>query len=301
MADTIRLAHFSDIHVSAPRLDWHVGDFFSKRVTSWLNHRLRRAQRFALAEEILARAAEDWRRRGVEHLAFSGDATALGFEAELRAAADCLRLGQGGLPGLAVPGNHDYCTHTAAASGLFERVFSPWQEGLRIGNFTYPFAQAAGPAWLIGVNAATGNLWPWDASGAVGPEQLDRLQRLLMSLADERLKILVVHYPICLADGRPESRHHGLRDLAALRQVAHRGGVRLWLHGHRHHPYALEHPSQADIPVICAGSATQSGIWSHGEYTLSGTTLHAIRRVYDPDAHCFQDAGTFTWPIGGSR
>jgi 3',5'-cyclic AMP phosphodiesterase CpdA len=296
MADTIRLAHFSDIHVTAPQLEWQAGDWFSKRVTSWLNHRLGRARAFALAEEIVARALDDWQRRGVEHLVFSGDATALGFEAEIRRAAECLRVGQGGIPGLAVPGNHDYCTRSAAASGHFERWFAPWQQGRRIGAHPYPFAQSAGPAWLIGVNTATGNRWPWDATGAVGAEQMERLRQLLAALPADAVKILVIHFPICLANGRPESRWHGLRDLDALLEVARVGGVDLWLHGHRHRPYWFQRSGTGNVafPVICAGAATEHGIWSHGEYTISRDTLHAIRRVYDPDGHCFRDAEMFT-------
>ena len=42
---------------------------------------------------------------GVEHILFSGDATALGFESEMRLAAELLEVDR--RPGLAVPGNHD--------------------------------------------------------------------------------------------------------------------------------------------------------------------------------------------------
>src|ERR1019366_2080161 len=106
-----------------------------------------------------------------------------------------LRIGQISIPGLAVPGNHDYCTPSAAASGAFEQSFAAWQTGRRIGDQRYPFAQAIGPAWLIGVNAATGNRWPWDASGAVGALQMERLQQLLAELP-AGIRILVIHYPI---------------------------------------------------------------------------------------------------------
>ena len=50
---------------------------------------------------------------------------------------------------------------------VFEDAFAPWQQGRRIGVHPYPFAQQVGPVWLIGVNAATGNRLPWNATGAV--------------------------------------------------------------------------------------------------------------------------------------
>jgi 3',5'-cyclic AMP phosphodiesterase CpdA len=292
----IKLAHFSDIHITASPLGWQAGDWLSKRFTSWLNQRLHRARKFALADEVVSRLMDDVVSRHIDHLVFSGDATALGFESEVRRAAELLRVGQGSIPGLAVPGNHDYCTRIAAASGAFERRFAPWQTGRRVGDEPYPFAQQVGPIWLIGVNSATGNRWPWDAGGAVGTAQLERLRALLANLG-KGLKILVIHFPVCLASGRREPFYHGLRDLEALLDVANSGGVSLWLHGHRHSPYFLQQPAGATFPIIGAGSATQRDLWSYGEYTIDGVTLRAARRAYDPVANCFRDVAEFTMQL----
>jgi 3',5'-cyclic AMP phosphodiesterase CpdA len=289
----IRLAHFSDIHLSSTQLDWKLEDWFSKRLTSWVNHRfLGRARRFALAEDIVARLMDDLLERAVDHLVFSGDATALGFESEIRRAAEFLRIGQFPIPGLAIPGNHDYCTRSAAGSGAFERHFDAWQKGRRIGEHRYPFAQQVGPLWLIGVNAATGNRWLWDASGSVDAPQRGRLQQLLSGLGPG-LKILVLHFPICLSSGRREPGYHGLRDLDALLAVAQAGGVNLWLHGHRHTPFFIQQPDWVRIPVICAGTATQQDIWSYGEYAINENTLRAVRRAYDPGGRCFREVEKF--------
>ncbi|MSQ95873.1 MAG: metallophosphoesterase [Gemmataceae bacterium] len=294
----IRLVHFSDIHISSALADWRRGDWFSKRVTSWMNHRLLgRARRFALADEIVTRLMDELLRRGVDHLVFSGDATALGFESELRRATEVLRVGQYPIPGMAVPGNHDYCTQSAAASGSFERHFAPWQEGQRIGEHRYPFAQQVGPAWLVGVNAATGNRWPWDASGRIGAAQLERLRQLLDKLP-AGLRILVVHYPLRLKSGRREFESHGLRDLNALVTIAQAGGVKLWLHGHRHTPYHLQQSGSVALPAICAGTATQHGIWSYGEYVIEGEKLQAVRWNYDPQGRSFRSVEEFTLHLG---
>jgi 3',5'-cyclic AMP phosphodiesterase CpdA len=200
-------------------------------------------------------------------------------------------LGIGELPGLAVPGNHDYCTPDAMRSGCFERCFSAWQEGERIGDEIYPFAQRVGPVWLVAVNSATANRWAWDARGRVGEDQLGRLAKLLDRL-DEGPRILVTHYPIWLASGEPEHRGHGLRDLEELLAVAKSGGVVLWLHGHRHDAY--HHPSgRVPFPVLCAGSATQSGHWSYSDCTLTGPRLRVMQRVYDASGERFRDGRVF--------
>ncbi len=170
----------------------------------------------------------------------------------------------------------------------------PWQVGRRIGAHRYPFAQQVGPIWLIGINAATGNRGPWDAAGSVGAEQRDRLQQLLAELPGDAIKILVIHFPICLANGNREKWYHGLRDLDRVLAIAQAGGVSLWLHGHRHSPYHFQTPTGSAFPVICAGTATQHGLWSYGEYSITENNLQAVRRAYDPAGRCFRDVETFT-------
>jgi 3',5'-cyclic AMP phosphodiesterase CpdA len=288
----LHLAHFSDVHVTARPLGWSRRDWLSKRVTGWLNLRLLgRGRRFRHAEDVLTVLAGELKQRRPDHVVFSGDATSLGFEAEVARAARLLGLHDDPLPGIAVPGNHDYYTASATASGAFERHFARWQVGERVDDAVYPFAQRVGPAWLIGVNSSTANRGVFDASGAVGRAQLDRLARLLDRLGDG-LRILVTHYPVCLHTGAPENRAHYLRDLADLVTVAARGGVKLWLHGHRHNAYSVVDSAKVPFPVVCAGSATQTGHWSYANYVLEGNRLHVRRRVFDPEAWCFRDGET---------
>jgi len=287
---SIHLAHLSDVHLTATGLDWRVSDWFSKRAFSWLNLRLARGKKFAQADHVLQRLAGELTLRRFDRVIFSGDATALGFAAEFQRAAQSLNIDQ--VAGLAVPGNHDYCTPAAAASGAFERVFAPWQKGRRIAGAVYPFAQRVGDFWLVGVNSCKGNRWFWDASGRTGQEQLNRLRGLLQQLPSGP-RILVTHYPICIADGRRESGAHGLSDLRETIDIAAAGGVRLWLHGHRHGFYWFQEPVLAPFPVICAGSATQTGLWSYGDYTIDGTWLQGVQRVYDPATDAFRDGQRF--------
>ena len=294
LATVVRLAHVSDLHLTAPQLNWKPADWLSKRATGWFNLRwLGRGHRFRQADEVVTALMQDVRGRQPVHMVFSGDATCLGFEEEVARAADLLGVsGPDALPGLAVPGNHDYYTRGAAGSGSFERYFAPWQQGERIEGAIYPFAQRVGPLWLVGVNSCTGNRWAWDAAGSVGPAQLARLEALLGRLAPGP-RILVTHYPVCLPGGKPEPRHHGLRDLAAVIAVAARGKVCLWLHGHRHGPYHLTGSSFSSFPVVCGGTATEQGRWSYGCYTIEGRHFQARRRLYNPIKASFQDGDAF--------
>jgi 3',5'-cyclic AMP phosphodiesterase CpdA len=290
----VRLAHFSDIHVTSEPLGWETRDWFNKRLPGWINLRwLGRGRRFRTADDVVEALVADLRQRRPDHLVFSGDATAMGFETEFMHAAELLRLKDPDLPpGIAVPGNHDYYTRASAKVGHFERYFTPWQTGERIDDFTYPFAQRVGSVWLVAVNSCTGNRWTWDASGQVDAPQLERLDQLLAHL-EPAPRILVTHYPICLASGKRERRTHGLRNLTDLIAVAARGGVGLWLHGHRHGAYYLSHPGVAPFPVVCVGSATQSGYWSYNEYAVEGRQVRATRRRYDPERRRFADSESF--------
>jgi 3',5'-cyclic AMP phosphodiesterase CpdA len=289
---TIRLAHFSDIHVTAPACSWRLRDWFNKRMSAWINlYVFGRDKHFRHTERILTALREELRQRNYDHLVFSGDATALGFEEEMRRAAELLGVGAAH-PGLAVPGNHDYCTHAAMHSGHFERYFAPWQSGQRIGNEVYPFAQRVGPVWLVAVNSATANRLYWDARGRVGATQLERLEKLLTSLSPGP-RILVTHYPIWLAEGGLEHAFHGLRDLKELMAVAERGGVVLWLHGHRHEHYHHPHSERMPFPVICAGSTTHHERWSYNDYTLIGPRLRAVQRVFVEEQGSFCEGRVF--------
>jgi 3',5'-cyclic AMP phosphodiesterase CpdA len=287
----VRLVHLSDIHITAPKLDWLRADWFNKRLAAWFNFRcLGRSLRFRHADQVLGRLVAEIQERRVDHVIFSGDATALGFAAEFHRAAEILKVND--LAGIAVPGNHDYCTVPAAASGFFEKSFAPWLQGRRIGQETYPFAQRVGPLWLVGVNTATGNRWAWDAGGAAGPAQCRRLAQLLGEL-EAGPRILITHFPICLASGKRERRTHGLRDLHELVEVAAQGGVSLWLHGHRHGFYYFQKPPFAPFPVICGGSSTQTRLWSYGEYTVTDNKVEVLRRVFHPAKNAFEDADKF--------
>jgi 3',5'-cyclic AMP phosphodiesterase CpdA len=294
----VRLAHLSDVHITAWPLGWRWRDWLTKRYLGWFNFRwLGRRYRFRQADDVLRALMADVANRGADRVVFSGDATALGFEAEFRRVAVLLGLADGKAPpGLAVPGNHDYYTRAVEAAGLFERHFAPWQTGVRVDEAVYPFAQQVGPLWLVGVNSCTGNRWPWDAGGSVRAPQLERLARLLARLGPGP-RVLVTHYPVRLANGRPERRSHGLRDLPDLVRVAADGGVCLWLHGHRHTPYYHLRTAEAPFPIVCAGSATQNGLWSYGEYVIDGRHFRAVRRTFDPAAGGFREGAGFEFEL----
>ena len=292
----VRLAHFSDIHLSARPLGFRLGDRFGKRATGWVNLRLLgRGRRFRFAVDVLGALALELATGEFDRLVFSGDATMMGFDSEFAAAVAGLGVGlPDGPAGLAVPGNHDVYVPRVVHQRRFEHYFADWQHGWRVDGHAYPFALDVGGVWLIGVNSARPNRWFWDASGGVGREQRERLAKLLSELGPG-VRVLVTHYPLCREDGRPEPRWHGLRDWREMLEIAREGKVGLWLSGHRHVGYRFGPTAEIPFPVVCAGSATQSNRWAYNRYTITGRRLFAERRVYSPERQQYED--TDQWEL----
>lgn len=300
----VKLCHFSDIHLTVRPLGWTVGDLFGKRSTGWVNlHLLGRGARFQHASPVTEVLRRDLASRGNDHLVFSGDATMLGFDTEIEAAAEALGVGDGALPpGIAVPGNHDVYVPRAERRRAFEAAFAPWQVGQRVGASHYPFARKVGHVWLIAVNSARSNFWVWDARGRVGSAQLERLGELCAGLGPGP-RIVVSHYPVLADNRKPEHRYHRLRDWKHVRDAAAAAGISLWLHGHRHSWYVLPAGENLPFASICAGSSTQTRRWGYHEYVIDGWRLAGRRRVYNPETGAFHDADTFQLELpqpGGS-
>src|SRR5262245_1294041 len=131
---TLRLAHFSDIHLTAKARGWRVRDAFNKRTSGWVNLKvLGRGKSFLHANDVTAALRREFTTRGFDHLVFSGDATALGFPNEMHEAARQLGVGDPTLPpGIAVPGNHDVYIGHSLRHRVFEEAFTPWLHGERI-------------------------------------------------------------------------------------------------------------------------------------------------------------------------
>jgi 3',5'-cyclic AMP phosphodiesterase CpdA len=299
----IKLAHFSDVHLTAASVGWKVRDLFGKRASGWVNVRLMgRAHRFRYANRVVEAMLADFHARGYDHLVFSGDATTMAFDAEMTESAHRLGVWDATLPPcLAVPGNHDLYTFGASRRRTFEFAFSAWQQGERADDtHTYPFAQKVGHVWLIALNSSKPNMLPWDATGRVGHAQLERL-RVLCGRLDPGPRVIVSHYPLLTRGRHPEARWHRLIDWREARDAAAACGASLWLHGHKHAWYVLEAGDGQPFHSICVGSSAQEKLWGYHEYEIDGTTLTGLRRVFDLAAGRFVDADRFQLELKGAR
>ena len=88
----VRLVHLSDIHLTVPKLEWRQADWFNKRLAAWMNFRCWDGGCVsAMPTMFIERLMADISDRGIDHIIFSGDATALGFATEMQHAAQACR------------------------------------------------------------------------------------------------------------------------------------------------------------------------------------------------------------------
>jgi 3',5'-cyclic AMP phosphodiesterase CpdA len=284
-----RIAHFSDLHLTALPLKLNLLDWFGKRTVGWLNSRIGRGHTFRDANEISRRLLAELPERSIDHILFTGDATQLGLPTEFDVVRDLFRDTFQRFPGTAMPGNHDHYTRRSVWGNLFEDTFADWQAGERVSIDTYPYARRVGPLWLIAINSSRPNASPWDSRGEVGRPQRKRLVALLEQLSPGP-RILVTHYPVCLADGHSEKRWRKLRDAHQVAEIARTGNIKLWCHGHRHVSYIRPADERFPFAISCAGSATQFQRWSYCEYSFEDTKVDIQRRTWSPERKQFEDA-----------
>ena len=253
-----RLAHFSDIHLSTPAAEIPWRALFSKRFFGWVNlGLLGRYSRLRDAGRVTAALVKDLESQRPDHILFTGDVTGLSLEREFKEARGLLAplIDGGNISG--IPGNHDVYTYSAERQRLYETYFGEWEKSDR--PEPPPGVRLLGDDLALFYVKDSRPTALHDSSGKVGEEQLARLSELLDDPGlKNRRRILALHYGPRRADGRPDSRHHGLRDADELLAIARKGEVDLIVHGHLHNRFVLKSQENTPVPIANPGSLTYS-------------------------------------------
>ena len=298
------LGHVSDLHTTPVAVRTPT-QLLNKRFFGWLSWQVRR--RKIHLPGVLEALIDDLSVVAPDHLVVTGDLTNIALESEFRHAVDWLkRLGHPSDVSL-VPGNHDAYVPVRQADSwhLWSEYLAsddaPFETGAEPRD-AFPTLRVRGPVAVVGICSAlpTRSL---DATGTLGAGQLERLERMLLELAETDLcRVVSVHHPVTA--GATIARRE-LTDAAALRDVLGRTGAELVVHGHNHRTLVahVEGP-KAPIPVVGVRSASDHGHKPHkrAQYHLFGierieqptrprfrVTLRT--RGYDADRHRFVDEG----------
>jgi len=263
------LAHLSDPHLPplpAPRL----GELLGKRAFGYLNwtrnrHKYQR-------RDVLDAVVSDMQGQGPDHVAITGDFVNLALNAEFEPARVWLEaVGPTDRISI-VPGNHD--AYVRATTHRFAETLGPYFGGDDASQNTFPALRRRGSLALIGVSSAVATP-PLMATGRLGRDQIEALERLLTSLASEQLfRVLLIHHPL-----RSDARAKRLTDSDELCALLKQHGVDLVLHGHDHvhSTMWIDGPDRA-IPAIGVPSASAL---AHGRYPAAAYNLFAIERDGD--------------------
>lgn len=264
MANTITLAHLSDVHLS-PLAGFTVRHWNVKRGLGYLNWQ--RGRRHVHSAAVLDRLIADMRLAAPDHIAVTGDLVNLGLPAEYEKAVRWLeRLGDGA--GVTVvPGNHDIYTHLGSDPGVrrWLAYMSPddWGRSLMPpAGDGFPFVRRLGPAALIGLNSAVPTP-PFVAAGRLGRAQLDRLGLVLRRAAEAGLiRVVLIHHPPLPGQAPPR---RALWDAADLEAVLMREGADLVLHGHNHRDMVVSRQTSHGQMLVVGIASGSAGRRHHGE------------------------------------
>jgi len=288
---TITLAHVSDLHLPFEPVLSPLQRLSKRQLSSWAWRRRAALHR----TEILEALKTDLEVQGADHIVVTGDIANFSLPEEFRRAAAWLEALAPADRISVVPGNHDALVRVAEQEGLGR--LAAWT---RAGD-GWPFVHRRDWLALIGLNSARPTA-PLLARGAIGGEQLARLERVLSAeRAAARMRIVLLHHPI--AAGAVGWRK-ALADAAALRGVLQRQGAELVLHGHARDARfdALAGP-QGPIPCLCvpSSSAVPSAVdegarWHRLTLTWSGRSGRALVEVrrWSVAGQAFEPGGGFS-------
>jgi 3',5'-cyclic AMP phosphodiesterase CpdA len=229
------VAHLSDPHIACvDQVDRR--DFLSKRLFGYLRWKLKR--RFEQSYELLTILHKDLQRSKPDHIAITGDLTHLSLPAEFEKARDWLQSLGTPEQVTVIPGNHDTYVKTQ-----WDQTLYLWQDYMlgddqakQAGSITslddfYPTLRIRNRIALIGINTAQPSA-PHLATGAIGADQLKKLESILKQLNGQRFfRIILIHHPPI--PGVVNWRR-GLTDAQFLQALLERYGVELVLYGHAH-------------------------------------------------------------------
>lgn len=242
--NSLTFAHISDLHLPFDARLSAAQRFSKRQLSVWSWRRRRALQRPEIVDALVA----DLGAQRLDHIVITGDVTNFSLPGEFRQAQAWLHaLAPPGRISL-VPGNHDALVAMDDVEGL-----GRWVAWMHAGQ-GWPFVHHRNGVALIGLNSALPTA-PLLAAGRIGPQQLARLESILVEEeAAGRRRVVLLHHPVV---EQAVSRRKSLSDRAGLRAVLRRAGAELVLHGHARDARldAIAGPN-GPIPCICVPSSS---------------------------------------------
>lgn len=231
----MRIIHISDPHLTSLR-QVRFSELRGKRLLGYQSWYRKRRHQFRL--DTLQQVTAAIRAEAADLVIVSGDLVQIGLERELRDARAWLETVGDADSVLVIPGNHD-CYHRESWP-LLLRHYQPYLGSSITASepaAAYPVLRRLDGISIIAASSAVPSPW-WAASGTLGPDQRERLRRMLHP-EHAHLRVLVLHHPP-LPGMAP--RRKALTDAPELQRILRQTAPELTLHGHLHRNQALTTP-----------------------------------------------------------
>ena len=244
------IAHISDIHL-APLPKIRFADLMSKRITGYLNWKLKRAS--LMSSAAASHLVDHLSAQNPDMTAITGDLVNLALPAEMAAVQLWLkRLGPAERVCL-VPGNHD--AYVPGALDAMRKIYGPYATGQTLDHNPYPFVRRVGQIAIIGCSSALATP-PFIAAGHFGHEQAERLGKCLDILGKAGFyRTVLIHHPPNVEFSRP--LRNSLIGAKLFRNTIAEHGAEMILHGHTHiSSLHMIKGSNKNVPVIGVAAAS---------------------------------------------
>lgn len=247
MTSPLRIAHLSDPHFFT--FDSSPQQFFSKRWVGNFNFLLSRRRHYSTSH--LTTLPNLFNTLNIRYLFITGDFASTSLDQEFTAGRQFYyKFLEQGIATFAVPGNHDVYTKGAQEKKRYYSFF-PSKE---LRDKKAECIELEQNWWYVGLDCAI-KTPPFFSYGRFSEETEGHLHELLIKLPEESKVIVACHFPL-FTTGHPL---HDLKRGRELQRMLKRfPQVKLYLHGHDHTPYIIEHSHEKLPLTLNSGSCAKS-------------------------------------------
>lgn len=231
----MKIAHFSDCHITGPFKLTNFHSIFTKRLTGTFNVYTKRSHILKDAEKKLYATLKHIIQKHPDMVLFSGDISSLSLKSEFLRAREIIYNTISHEKLFLIPGNHDRYTFLTSKTDLFHRIFTSEYDYL---SYPYPKIRFLNNGTLLlSLNTARFNPLFFDASGFVKKSEILHAQTIIDKTPENRGILLIMHHSIYKKNENVDTYYHRIRNYQEILRFIKKNNIKAVLSGHIHKAY----------------------------------------------------------------